>query len=68
LFFACASGNKQWTIYERPGDKDLGLVVHDGKQFTIMAAPNNMLTGVSLGPYATKEDAMEAIARKLGGS
>jgi hypothetical protein len=62
------SGPKQWTIYEKPGDRELGIIVQDGNNFTIQAYKDNMLTGVSLGQYSSKEDAMAAIGAKIGGN
>jgi predicted component of viral defense system (DUF524 family) len=69
------SGPEQWTIYEKPGDRELkpgdrelGIIVQDGNIFTIHAYRDNILTGVSLGPYPLMEDVRVAIAAKIGGS
>jgi hypothetical protein len=57
-----------WTIYELPDHKELGRLFQAGTTFTIMVGKDNFLTGVSLGPYSSKEDALAAIAKKIGGS
>ena len=62
------SGPKQWAIYEKPGDKDLGRIIQACDTFTIMAFPGSFLTNVALGPYASKQAAMDAIAAMIGGN
>jgi hypothetical protein len=62
------SGPKRWMIYEKPGDRRLGIIVQDGTIFTIHPYRDNFLSGVSLGPYSSKEKAMAAIAAKIGGN
>ena len=61
------SSNYQWTIYEKPNEKKLGIVQHTNKGFVVLANRDNLLTGISLGPYASKEAAMKAIGARLGG-
>lgn len=61
------SGPTQWRIREKPGDTPLGMIIKSGADFTVAAFKDNILTGVSLGPYASKEEAMTAIAEKIGG-
>ena len=62
------SGPTQWRIRETPGDTPLGMIIKSGADFTVAAFKDNFLTGVSLGPYSTIENAMAAIAAKIGGN
>lgn len=63
------SGPTTWDIEERASDgKLLGTLVQSGNKFLVMAGKDNPLTGVSLGPYASKEDAMDAIGKWLSGT
>jgi hypothetical protein len=51
------SGPKEWTICEKPGGKRLGTVQQTDNGFMVLAERDNFLTGISLGPYPTKDDA-----------
>jgi hypothetical protein len=62
-----SSGPTQWKILEKPGDTPLGMIIQSGTDFAVAAFKDNFLTGISLGPYASKEEAMTAIAEKIGG-
>jgi hypothetical protein len=61
------SGPTSWEI-EEVGGKFLGTLVQQGNLFTVHAGNDNMLTGVSLGPYGSKDAAMAAIGARLGGT
>ena len=58
-----------WDIEEKDADSRLlGTIVQSGNTFLVMAGKDNILTGISLGPYPSKEDAMDAIGKSLGGT
>lgn len=56
-----------WTVFEIPDNNMLGLIEQSGNLLTVLAFGDNCLTGVSPGPYPSKEKAMDAIAAKIGG-
>jgi hypothetical protein len=45
----------------------LAMIIQSGTDFAVAAFKDNFLTGISLGPNASKEEAMTAIAEKIGG-
>ena len=62
------SGPKQWTIYEKPGEKLIGvLVMQPDNTFIVHSLDADFLQGV-FGPYASKPEVTVAIARAIGGN
>ena len=61
------SGPKQWTIYEKPGEKLIGvLVMQPDNTFIVHSLDSDFLQGV-FGPYASKPEVTVAIAQAIGG-
>ena len=61
--------NNTWSIIVE--HKEVGILVQDTtspSRFTVMAEKNSALTGISLGPYWSKQEAMDAIAAHLSGT
>lgn len=62
------SGPKQWTIYEKPGEKLIGvLVMQPDNTFIVHPLDADFLQGV-FGPYASKPEVIVAIAQAIGGN
>ena len=62
------SGPKQWTIYEKPGEKLIGvLVMQPDNTFIVHSLDADFLQGV-FGPYASKPEVTVAIAQAIGGN
>jgi hypothetical protein len=62
------SGPKQWTIYEKPGEKLIGvLVMQPDNTFIVHPLDADFLQGV-FGPYASKPEVTVAIAQAMGGN
>lgn len=62
------SGNMQWSVYKEGTANELGIVEQSANGFVVLADRDNFLTGVSLALYASKQEAMDAIASKVGGT
>jgi hypothetical protein len=61
------SGPKRWTIYEKPGENQIGvLVMQPDNTFVVHQLESNYLPGV-FGPYASKQEVRLAIAQAIGG-
>ena len=62
------SGPNQWTIYEKPGEKPIGvLVMQPDNTFIVQSLEADVLQGV-FGPYASKPEVSLAIAQAIGGN
>ena len=62
------SGPKQWTIYEKPGERQIGiLVMQPDNTFIVHSLDADFLQGV-FGPYASKPEVTVAIAQAIGGN
>jgi hypothetical protein len=62
------SGPKQWTIYEKLGERQIGiLVMQPDNTFIVHSLDADFLQGV-FGPYASKPEVTVAIAQAIGGN
>lgn len=62
------SGPNQWTIYEKPGEKPIGvLVMQPDNTFIVQSLEADVLQGV-FGPYASTPEVSLAIVQAIGGN
>jgi hypothetical protein len=62
------SGTRQWSIYARPGETQIGvLVMQPDNTFIVHSLESDFLQGV-FGPYASKPEVTLAIAEAIGGN
>ncbi len=64
---APAGSQGRWEIMRRDDYHTIGHIQQAGKSFNIVPIPNTVLSGVSTGPYSSKEDAVSAIEHHTKG-
>jgi hypothetical protein len=57
----------QWEIMRRDNYQTVGHVQQAGKNFNIVPIPNTVLSGIRVGPYSSKDEAVSAIELHTSG-
>lgn len=60
-------GNAQWAVSLLPDYTQVGHIDQNGKMFVVQPKTGSVLDGVNEGPYASKDEAMQAISTHTGG-
>ena len=61
--------NDSWIVEIEGSSHQLGFIHNSQGMFSVIAEPpTSPLSGIHMGPWSSKEDAMEAIAETLKGT